>query len=58
MVSVQQQPASACNLSGSWPVLERIRSSMGSRWGVSLAWLLIPTATITWWAPSTATWQL
>jgi hypothetical protein len=26
--------------------------------GVSRAWLLIPTATITWWAPSTAIWQL
>ncbi len=58
MVSVLQMPASASNLSGSCLVLERIHSSMGSRWGLSLAWLLIPTATITWWTPSTAIWQL
>ncbi len=30
----------------------------GQQMGVSRAWLLIPTATITWWAPSTAIWQL
>jgi hypothetical protein len=30
----------------------------GQQMGFPLAWLLIPTATITWWAPSTATWQL
>ena len=34
-------------LLGSWPVLATIRSSMGSRWGASLAWLLTtPTATL------------
>lgn len=36
------------NLSDNWTVLAMIRTNMGSRYGASLAWLLSPTATITW----------
>jgi hypothetical protein len=40
------------------PALVAILSSMGSRCSTSGGWLLTPTATITWWSLSTASWQL
>ena len=56
MLSVLQYPASMMSLSGSWPVFALICSTnrcaeakgYGSRCGASLAWLLMPMATITW----------